>query len=136
MALWKSMSDCNLWKTSAKFFKSGNPVRLLDHAHFCCQLSALWFFQALYPLHCGCYHCVLFVSSVHQYGIANEDTEAVCEKLKKDLKTVFNVLPKDMQQLLIMNPERASLLQESHECSDLPKHTLLPDGVVSSAQPR
>ncbi|XP_011072930.1 protein DENND6A isoform X1 [Sesamum indicum] len=68
-----------------------------------------------------------------QYGIANEDTEAVCEKLKKDLKTVFSVLPKDMQQLLIMNPERASLLQENHECSDLPKQTLLPDGVVSSA---
>ncbi|KAL0415881.1 UNVERIFIED_CONTAM: hypothetical protein Slati_3420000 [Sesamum latifolium] len=64
-----------------------------------------------------------------QYGIANEGTEAVCEKLKKDLKTVFSVLPKDMQQLLIMNPERASLLQENHECSDLPKHTLLPDGV-------
>ncbi|KAK4436933.1 protein DENND6A [Sesamum alatum] len=68
-----------------------------------------------------------------QYGIANEDTEAVCEKLKKDLKTVFSVLPKDMQQLLIMNPERASLLQENHECPDHPKHTLLPDGVISSA---
>ncbi|CAA0818403.1 Unknown protein [Striga hermonthica] len=47
-----------------------------------------------------------------QYGRANEDTEAVCNKLRKDLQTVFNVLPKDMQQLLIMNPEKASLLQE------------------------
>lgn len=58
-----------------------------------------------------------------QYGRENEDTQAVCMKLKQDLQAVFNVLPKDMQQLLIMNPERASLLQESHECSDLPEHT-------------
>ncbi|KAL6497177.1 hypothetical protein OROGR_029106 [Orobanche gracilis] len=50
------------------------------------------------------------------YGRANEDTAAVCRKLKNDLQTVFNVLPKDMQQLLIMNTERASLLQKSiHE---------------------
>ncbi|PIN05760.1 hypothetical protein CDL12_21695 [Handroanthus impetiginosus] len=65
-----------------------------------------------------------------QYGRANEDTEEVCKKLKKDLQTVFNVLPKDIQQLLIMNPERASLLRETLESSDLP------DGVVSSASSR
>ncbi|KAG8379375.1 hypothetical protein BUALT_Bualt07G0082100 [Buddleja alternifolia] len=58
-----------------------------------------------------------------QYGRANEDTEAVCEKLKKHLKSVFKVLPKDVQQLLIMNPERASLLEESNQSSDLPEHT-------------
>ncbi|KAL6576391.1 hypothetical protein OROHE_000172 [Orobanche hederae] len=53
---------------------------------------------------------------VLEYGRANEDTAAVCKKLKNDLQTVFNVLPKDMQQLLIMNTERASLLQKSfHE---------------------
>ncbi|GFP99972.1 protein dennd6a [Phtheirospermum japonicum] len=63
-----------------------------------------------------------------QYGRENEDTKAVCEKLKKDLQTVFNVLPKDMQQLMIMNPEKASLLQEScQEYSHLPD----PDGAVS-----
>ncbi|KAH6799155.1 polarity axis stabilization protein [Perilla frutescens var. frutescens] len=50
-----------------------------------------------------------------QYGRANEDTEAVCKKLKNDLHSVFNMLPKDMQQLLIMNPERASLLQDAHD---------------------
>lgn len=48
--------------------------------------------------------------SPKQYGSANEDTEAVCMKLKKDLHTVFNILPKDMQELLIVNhPERLSL---------------------------
>lgn len=67
-----------------------------------------------------------------QYGRENEDTEAVCEKLKKDLQIVFNVLPKDMQQLLIMNPERASFLQESSCCTDLREQTLLPDGSLSS----
>lgn len=45
-----------------------------------------------------------------QYGKANEDTEAVCEKLKRDLQVVFNVLPKDTRQLLSMNPQRAFLL--------------------------
>ncbi|KAK6148668.1 hypothetical protein DH2020_019580 [Rehmannia glutinosa] len=61
------------------------------------------------------------LGEMQQYGRANEDTEEVCKKLKKDLQTVFNILPKDMQQLLIMNPERASLLQESHhEYSHLP----------------
>ncbi|KAF7851907.1 hypothetical protein BT93_L1622 [Corymbia citriodora subsp. variegata] len=38
------------------------------------------------------------------------DTEATCEKLKGDLLTIFNVLPKDMQELLLMNPQTASLL--------------------------
>ncbi|KAL3830411.1 hypothetical protein ACJIZ3_019213 [Penstemon smallii] len=56
-----------------------------------------------------------------QYGGANEDTETVCEKLKKDLRVVFNVLPKDMQQLLIMNPERANLLKENREFIELPR---------------
>ncbi|KAG6386017.1 hypothetical protein SASPL_154901 [Salvia splendens] len=58
-----------------------------------------------------------------RYGRENEDSEAVCNKLKKDLQIVFNMLPKDMQQLLIMNPDRASLLQETHEYSGLPEHT-------------
>lgn len=38
------------------------------------------------------------------------DTEATCEKLKGDLQALFNVLPKDMQELLLMNPQTARLL--------------------------
>lgn len=42
---------------------------------------------------------------------AVNNSEASWHKLKGDLKAVFNVLPKDMQHLLLMNPERANLLQ-------------------------
>ncbi|XP_023746100.1 uncharacterized protein LOC111894259 isoform X1 [Lactuca sativa] len=40
-----------------------------------------------------------------------DNSEATWHKLKGDLQVVFNVLPKDMQHLLLMNPERATLLQ-------------------------
>lgn len=69
-----------------------------------------------------------------QYGKANEDAEDVCMKLKKDLQIVFKVLPKDLQQLLIMNPSRASLLRESLDCSDLPGHPVPTGRDVSSAE--
>ncbi|XP_057804954.1 uncharacterized protein LOC131020264 [Salvia miltiorrhiza] len=71
-----------------------------------------------------------------QYGRANEDSEAVCNKLKKDLQIVFNMLPKDMQQLLLMNPDRASLLQETLEYSGLPEHAHPSDSVLFSASSR
>ncbi|KAB5524749.1 hypothetical protein DKX38_022498 [Salix brachista] len=49
------------------------------------------------------------------------------QKLKKDLQEVLNVLPKDTQQLLLMNPERAALLQMcvSHSCRSLLNSLLL-----------
>lgn len=40
-----------------------------------------------------------------------DHSKAACLKLKVDLQAVFNVLPKDMQHLLLMNPDRATLLQ-------------------------
>ncbi|KAI3785620.1 hypothetical protein L1987_44744 [Smallanthus sonchifolius] len=40
-----------------------------------------------------------------------DHSKASYHKLKGDLQAVFNVLPKDMQHLLLMNPERATLLQ-------------------------
>lgn len=58
------------------------------------------------------------------------------QKLKKDLQAVLNVLPKDTQQLLLMNPERAVLLQVSSEPTKLPGHPSLQIGVVSSTSPR
>ncbi|KAL2461656.1 hypothetical protein Adt_45076 [Abeliophyllum distichum] len=70
-----------------------------------------------------------------QYGRANADTEVVCQKLKKDLRAVFNILPKDVQQLLIMNPEKAALLEENHECSNLTERTLVSNDVISSSSP-
>ena len=44
-------------------------------------------------------------------GRAGVDFAETCQKLKNDLQAVFSVLPEDMQQLLLMNPERATLLQ-------------------------
>ncbi|CAK9147798.1 unnamed protein product [Ilex paraguariensis] len=73
---------------------------------------------------------------MEQFRNANADSAATCQKLKGDLQAVFNVLPKDMQQLLLMNPQRAALLQGSHEWAKLPGHPLLQVGVVSSTSPR
>jgi len=56
--------------------------------------------------------------------------------LKKDLQAVFSVLPKDMQQLLLMNPERAAFLQGNPEPIELPGHPSLQAGITSSASPR
>ncbi|KAJ8646706.1 hypothetical protein MRB53_008454 [Persea americana] len=46
-----------------------------------------------------------------QSGKGNADSALACQKLKGNLHTVFNELPKDMQQLLISNPQHAALLQ-------------------------
>lgn len=54
-----------------------------------------------------------------QFGKGNADTALVCKKMRGDLQTVFNVLPNDMQQLLLVNPQTASLLQGSVEVTKL-----------------
>ncbi|KAL2935750.1 Protein DENND6A [Bienertia sinuspersici] len=46
-------------------------------------------------------------------GQESQDSMKICQKLQGDLKAVFDVLPKDMQQLLLMNPERAALVQRT-----------------------
>ncbi|KAG7590039.1 Tripartite DENN domain [Arabidopsis suecica] len=48
-------------------------------------------------------------------GGGGADSEGTFQKLKKDLQAVFSVLPRDMQQLLLLNPQRASLLQDPSE---------------------
>jgi hypothetical protein len=53
------------------------------------------------------------------------DPIGACQKLKVDLQAAFNVLPKDMQQLLLSNPKRAVLLQGSQE------KALGPNGIVT-----
>lgn len=48
---------------------------------------------------------------LQQSGKASADSTAAYQKLKGDLRAVFHVLPKDVQQLLLLNPEKAALLQ-------------------------
>lgn len=67
----------------------------------------------------------------------NPDSAATFQKLKGDLQAVFNLLPKDMQQLLLLNPQKAALLQGSLEVMELPPgHQTTEVGVVASASPR
>ncbi|KAL5722262.1 hypothetical protein ACHQM5_005802 [Ranunculus cassubicifolius] len=69
---------------------------------------------------------------LHQCGRSTADSVVACQKLKGDLQAVFKVLPKDMQQLLLFNPQRASLLQGSLELTKLPGHPSIQLGVPSS----
>lgn len=69
-----------------------------------------------------------FLLLSQQSGSGNADATAACQKLKGDLQAVFNVLPKDMQQLLLFNPKRAALLQGKISLAD----TKLPGHIVVS----
>lgn len=71
-----------------------------------------------------------------QSGKAISDSAAAWQKLKGDLETVFNILPKDVQQSLLLNPQRAALLQGSGERTKLPGHPLAQVRVISSTSPR
>ncbi|KAF8378481.1 hypothetical protein HHK36_029823 [Tetracentron sinense] len=71
-----------------------------------------------------------------QSGRGNAESAAACQKLKGDLQAVFNVLPKDMQQLLLFNPQRAALLQGSLGLTKLPGHPSIQVGVVNSGSPQ
>ncbi|KAK8324798.1 hypothetical protein V6Z12_A11G007000 [Gossypium hirsutum] len=75
---------------------------------------------------------------LQQSGRAISDSAAMCQKLKGDLQAVFNVLPNDMQQLLLLNPQRAALLQGSSnsELTKLPGRPSIQVGIVSSNSPR
>ena len=48
---------------------------------------------------------------MQQYGKANSESAAACQKLKGDLEAVFNALPEDTKQSLLLNAQRAALLQ-------------------------
>ncbi|GMQ11202.1 hypothetical protein CsSME_00053930 [Camellia sinensis var. sinensis] len=71
-----------------------------------------------------------------QSGKAISDSAAAWQKLKGDLETVFNILPKDVQQSLLLNPQRAALLQGSGERTKLPGHPLAQVRFISSTSPR
>lgn len=57
-----------------------------------------------------------------QSGSGSADSAIACQKLKRDLQVVFNVLSKEMQQLLLFNPNRATLIQGSPEPNKVPGH--------------
>ncbi|KAH9318240.1 hypothetical protein KI387_020009, partial [Taxus chinensis] len=59
------------------------------------------------------------------------ESSAICQKLKDDLRTIFNALPNDMQQLLLFNPQRAALLQGFLELTKLPGRPSVQIGRVS-----
>lgn len=73
---------------------------------------------------------------LQESGSASAESVLTRQKLKEDMQAVFNVLPKDMQQLLLLNPKRASLLQGSPGTTKLPGHPSVRVGVVSSTSPR
>ncbi|XP_028803105.1 protein DENND6A-like [Neltuma alba] len=73
---------------------------------------------------------------LQQSGRASVDFPASCQKLRADLQAVFNMLSKDMQQLMLSNPQRAALLQGSHELTKLPGRPLIQVGVLSSTSPK
>lgn len=62
---------------------------------------------------------------MQQQGSTTETSATTCEKLKGDLQVVFNMLPKDMQQLMVSNPKRAALLKASAEPVKTPKHSAM-----------
>ncbi|KAM7267227.1 hypothetical protein ACFE04_009393 [Oxalis oulophora] len=72
---------------------------------------------------------VLEEMQLQQLGKASADSVATCQKLKGDLQVVFSVLPKDMQQLLLANPQKASLLQNP-ETAKLPGRPTLQVGII------
>ncbi|KAL1373092.1 hypothetical protein HN51_003105 [Arachis hypogaea] len=71
---------------------------------------------------------------LQQSGNGGLDSRATCQKLMGDLQAVFNALSKDMQQIMLSNPQRASLLHGSPELKKLPGHPLIQ--VVSSTSPK
>ncbi|KAG6540842.1 hypothetical protein Mapa_017772 [Marchantia paleacea] len=64
-------------------------------------------------------HLINELQIVQRAGLGNSEGP-ICQKLRSDLRAIFNVLPKDMQQMLLFNPQRASLLQGGRELTKLP----------------
>ncbi|CAK8534405.1 unnamed protein product [Lathyrus sativus] len=71
-----------------------------------------------------------------QSGKGGDDSMVASQKLRGDLQAVFNVLSKDMQQVMLSNPQRASLLHASSEVTNIPGHPVIQVAVVSSTSQR
>ncbi|KAJ8541140.1 hypothetical protein K7X08_001956 [Anisodus acutangulus] len=59
------------------------------------------------------------LGELQQSSTTEAGFDAASSKLSGVLQAVFNVLPKDVQQLMLMNPERAVLVQGNHEGTGL-----------------
>ncbi|KAJ6845270.1 protein DENND6B isoform X1 [Iris pallida] len=85
-------------------------------------------------------HHLLAELKLQQSGGGSEDSTAVCQKFKGDLQVVFNVLPKDTQQLLLLNSERAALIQgksSPHEAPvKLPGHPVVSGSKITTTTVR
>ncbi|XP_024391056.1 uncharacterized protein [Physcomitrium patens] len=55
-------------------------------------------------------HFIIELQMLQRAGLANTETQTI-KKLRSDLHTIFNLLPNDVQQMLLTNPQRASHLQ-------------------------
>ncbi|GAB2267460.1 hypothetical protein Dimus_002443 [Dionaea muscipula] len=69
-------------------------------------------------------------------GVAVAESASVYQKLKGDLQAVFNVLPKDMQELLLMNPQRSTYLRRTYEPVKLPGHASIQVGRSPCTSPK
>lgn len=76
------------------------------------------------------------IYQTQQSGKGGDDSMVTIQKLRGDLQAVFNVLSKDMQQVMLSNPQRASLLHGSSEVTNIPGHPVIQVAVVSSTSPR
>lgn len=53
----------------------------------------------------------MMLQMLQRAGLGDTETQTV-KKLRSDLRTIFNSLPKDVQQMLLTNPQRAGHLQQ------------------------
>lgn len=82
------------------------------------------------------HHLLILLNAINQTqesGKGGDDSMITSQKLKGDLQAVFNVLSKDMQQLMLSNPQRASLLHGSPEVTNIPGHPLQVAAVSSTS---
>ncbi|KAJ7518631.1 hypothetical protein O6H91_20G001200 [Diphasiastrum complanatum] len=67
------------------------------------------------------FHAVVrhLLADMQRAGLVNMEA-SICQKLRNDLRIIYNLLPRDMQQLLLCNPQHAALLQIAREFTRLP----------------
>ncbi|GAB2218256.1 hypothetical protein Droror1_Dr00001475 [Drosera rotundifolia] len=73
---------------------------------------------------------------LQESGAALPESASMYQKLKGDLQAVFNVLPKDMQELLLMNPQRSTYLRRIYEPVKLPGHASIQVALSPCTSPR
>jgi len=64
-------------------------------------------------------HLIAELQMLQRAGLSNTETQTVT-KLRSDMRTIFNLLPNDVQQMLLTNPQRAGLLKGVQEVSKVP----------------